>query len=117
MGRDRSPGQEQMGGDLRVGQAVLYELSDLGLCRRQAFPSATRLAMLRVRATANAVRPEPSLDPCDVGGRPEIGVDLHGLDECISRLRPIAVLDQAPGSRLQRLSPQQRAVRIQVALR
>src|SRR5215467_5961543 len=61
MGRDGSPGQQQLGGDLRVGQTLSYERGDLGLGRRQAVPATPGPAVFRMRAAANAMSAEPGL--------------------------------------------------------
>src|SRR5215469_1486796 len=61
MGRDGSPGQQQLGGDLRVGQTLSYERGDLGLGRREAVPAAPGPAVFRMRAAANAMSAEPGL--------------------------------------------------------
>src|SRR5260370_37518345 len=58
MGRDGSPGQQQLGGDLRVGQTLTDERGDLALGWRQAVPAAPGPAVFRMRAEARAMSAE-----------------------------------------------------------
>ena len=73
--------------------------------------------MLGVRAAPYAVGTERGLQPGDVRGRAQVGVDLHGTGERSARLVAVAVLDELPGGRLQRLGPQQRAPGLVITLR
>ena len=60
---------------------------------------------------------ERGLQPGDVRGRAQGGVDLHGLGERGPRLVAVVGVDEVPGGRLQRLGPQQRPAGVVVALR
>ena len=57
------------------------------------------------------------LQPGDVRGRAQRGVDLHGRGERGPRLDPVVGVDEVPGRRLQRLRPLQRPAGVLVALR
>ena len=116
MGRDRPPGQQQLGGDLGVRQPCLHQRGDLGFGGREAVPPAARLTVLRVRAAADAVRPEARLEPGHVSGGTQRAIDLHRAGERRAGLRTVAGADELPGRRLQRLCAQQRPACLLVAI-
>src|SRR5215470_15831592 len=67
MGRDGSPGQQQLGGDLRVGQTLSYERGDLGLARRLVPAATPSLAVFRMRVAPTAMSAESDLNASCVG--------------------------------------------------
>ena len=76
-----------------------------------------RPPVLGVRPAPDAVGAERGLQPGDVGGRAQRGVDLDGRGEGGPRLVAVVGVDEVPGGRLQRLGPQQRPAGVLVALR
>ena len=73
--------------------------------------------VLGVRPAPDAVGAERGLQPGDVRGRAQRGVDLHGAGERGPRLAAVVGVDEVPGRRLQRLRPLQRPAGLVVALR
>ena len=65
-----------------------------------------RPPVLGVRPAPDAVGAERGLQPGDVRGRAQEGVDLHGTAECAARLAAVGGTDELFGGRLQRLRPQ-----------
>jgi hypothetical protein len=66
VGRDGPPRQQQLGGDLWVGQSALRQCGDLGLARREAVPAAPCLPVFRARAAADAMGAERGPQPGDL---------------------------------------------------
>ena len=73
--------------------------------------------MLGVRPASDAVGAEGGLQPGDVGGRAQRGVDLHGAGERGPCLVAVVGVDEVPGRRLQCLRPRQRPAGLVIALR
>src|ERR1700689_1314459 len=107
VGRDGPGGQEQPGGDLRVGQSLRDESGDLGFGRREAVPAVTHLPVLRARAAADAMRPEPGLEPGDIPGGPERGIEIDRAGERSPRPVAFTRVDEGARGPLQRLGAQQ----------
>src|SRR5580704_2523776 len=106
MGRDRPPGQQQLGRDLWIRQPSLYQRGDLDLGGREAVPPAGRLTVLRVRAAADAVGPEAWVQPGPVRCGAERAIDLHRAGERRPGLPTVAGSDELLGGGLQCLGTQ-----------
>jgi len=66
MGGHGPVGQEEPGGDLRIGQPCGHQPDHLDFGRGQAVPAALGLPVLHPGTTADTLGPEPGLQPADI---------------------------------------------------
>jgi hypothetical protein len=89
-----------------IRPSLLHERGDLDLGRREAGPATPRPPVLGVRPAPDAVGPEGGLQPGDVGGSAQGGVNLHRTGERGPRLPTVAGADELSGGCFQRLRAQ-----------
>jgi hypothetical protein len=116
VGRDGPPGQHQLDSDFRIGQPLGHEGGDLALGRCEAVPAAAGLPVPGARPEPDAVGAECGLEPGDVGGRAQGGVDLHGGSERGPCLTAVAGAEEFPCGRLERFRSQQRPAGVLIPL-